>query len=87
MVDKNLPVNAGDTSLIPGQGRFHMSQSNQDQVPQLLSPSLSLCSVTREATALRTPCAAMKSGPHSPQLERAFAKTKQNKTKHTGDQA
>jgi len=25
---KNLPANAGDTSLIPGLGRFHVPQSN-----------------------------------------------------------
>ena len=25
---KNLPANAGDTSLIPGPGRFHMLHSN-----------------------------------------------------------
>ena len=23
-MDKNLPANAGDTSLVPGQERFHM---------------------------------------------------------------
>ena len=27
-VVKNLPANAGDTSLIPGQGRLHMLQYN-----------------------------------------------------------
>ena len=27
-VVKNLPANAGDTSSIPGPGRFHMPQSN-----------------------------------------------------------
>ena len=27
-VVKNLPVNAGDTGLIPGLGRFHMPQGN-----------------------------------------------------------
>ena len=25
---KNLPANAGDTSLVPGPGRFHMLHSN-----------------------------------------------------------
>ena len=25
---KNLPANAGDTSLIPGLGRFHVPQSS-----------------------------------------------------------
>ena len=32
-VVKNLPVNAGDMGLIPGQGRFHMLLSNQAHVP------------------------------------------------------
>ena len=27
-VDKNSPVNAGDTGLNPGLGRFHMPWSN-----------------------------------------------------------
>ena len=36
-VDRNLPVNAGDTGLIPGLGRVHMPQSNRARVPQLLS--------------------------------------------------
>ena len=38
-VDKNLPAHAGDTDSIPGPGRVHMLQSNQAQVPQLLSLS------------------------------------------------
>ena len=29
-VVKNLPANAGDTGLIPGLGRSHMLQSNED---------------------------------------------------------
>ena len=37
-VDKNVPANAGDMGLIPGLGRFHMSQSNKTRAPQLLSP-------------------------------------------------
>ena len=37
-VDKNPPADAGDRGLIPGPGRFHMPQSNQAGVPQLLSP-------------------------------------------------
>ena len=41
-------------------------------VLQLLSPcAWSLCSATREATAVRSPCIAMKSSPCSPQLEKA----------------
>ena len=27
-VDKNLPVNAGDTGSVPGPGRSHMPRSN-----------------------------------------------------------
>ena len=38
-MDKNPPAGAGDKGLIPGPGRFHMPQSNQAGVPQLLSPS------------------------------------------------
>ena len=56
-------------------------------MPQLLSPqatttepahhnywsphTYSLCSTTREATAMRSPCTATKSSPSSPQLEKA----------------
>ena len=35
---KNPPCNARDTSLIPGSGRSHMTQSKKAYVPQLLSP-------------------------------------------------
>ena len=34
---KNPPANAGDTSSIPGPGRFLMWWSNQACVPQILS--------------------------------------------------
>ena len=43
-VYKNLPANAGDTALVPSLGRFHMPQSNEAHVPQLLS----LCSRAQE---------------------------------------
>ena len=36
-VDKNSPVNAGDTDSIPGPGRCHMIWSNWARAPQLLS--------------------------------------------------
>ena len=42
-VDWSLSANAGDTSSIPGPGRFHVPQSNQAHVPQLLSLSLRAC--------------------------------------------
>ena len=37
-VVKNPPAAAGDTSSIPGPGRFHMPQGNSAHVSQLLSP-------------------------------------------------
>ena len=84
----NLPANTGDASSSPGLGRSHMPRSNWAREPQLLSLSVwSLCSATREATIVRGPRTAMKSGPHSPQLEKALiqkrrpntAKNKNNK--------
>ena len=36
-VVKNLPVNAGDTTLIPDPGRSHIPRNNQAHIPQLLS--------------------------------------------------
>ena len=72
---ENLPANAGDTGLSPGLGRSHMPRSNWAREPQLLSLRVwSLCSATREAAIVRGPCTAMKSGPHSPQLEKALAR-------------
>ena len=69
---ENLPANAGETGSSPGLGRSHMPRSNWAREPQLLSLRIwSLCSATREATIVRGPRTAMKSGPHSPQLEKA----------------
>ena len=50
-VDKILPVNGGDTGLIPGVGRFHIPWSNGACVPQLLNP----CAVTVEAQRPESP--------------------------------
>ena len=36
---KNLPNNVKDIILILRLGKFHMTQSNQAHIPQLLSPS------------------------------------------------
>ena len=36
-VDKNPPVNAGDTGSTPRPGGFHMLQTNEAHTPQLLS--------------------------------------------------
>ena len=73
-VVENPPANAGDTGSSPGLGRSHMPQSNWAREPQLLSLRIwTLCSATREAATVRGPCTAMKSGPRSPQLEKALA--------------
>ena len=73
-VVENLPANAGDTGSSPGLGRSHVPRSNWAREPQLLSLRVrSLCSATREAAIVRGPCTAMKSGPRSPQLEKALA--------------
>ena len=73
-VVESLPAGAGDVGLSPGLGGSHMPRSNWAREPQLLSLRVwSLCSATREATMVRGPCTAMKSGPRLPQLERALA--------------
>ena len=73
-VVENLPANAGDTGSRPGLGRSHMPRSNWARKPQLLSLRVwSLCSATREAAIVRGPRTTMKSGPHSPRLEKALA--------------
>ena len=80
-VVENLPANAGATGWSPGLGRSHMPRGNRAREPQLLSLRVwSLCSATREATILRGPRTAVKSGPHLPQLEKALA---QKRRPHT----
>ena len=75
----NLPANAGDTGSTPGLGRSHMLRSNWAREPQLLSLRVwSLCSATREAAIVRGPRTAMKSGPRSPQLEKALAQKRRH---------
>ena len=52
-----------------------MPRSDWAREPQLLSLRVwSLCSATREATIVRGPRTTVKSGPRSPQLEKALAK-------------
>ena len=80
-VVESLPANAGDTGSSPGLGRSHMPQSDWAREPQLLSLRVwSLCSVTKEATIVRGPRTAMKSGPRSPQLEKALAQKQRPNT-------
>ena len=78
---ENLPANAGDRGSSPGLGRSHMPRSNWAREPQLLSLCVwSLCSATREAAIVRGPHAAMKSGPHLPQLEKALTQKRRPNT-------
>ena len=80
-VVENLPANAGDTGSSPGLGRSHMPRSNWAREPQLLSLRVwSLCSATREAAIVRGLRTAMKSGPRSLQLEKAFAQKRRPNT-------
>ena len=80
-VVENLPANAGDTGSSPGLGRSHVPRSNWAREPELLSLHVwSLCSATREALIVRGPCTAMKSGPRSPQLEKALAQKQRPNT-------
>ena len=78
---ENLPANAGHTGSSPGLARSHMPRSGWAREPQLLSLHVwSLSSVAREATIVRDPHTAMKSGPHLPQLEKAFAQKRRPST-------
>ena len=80
-VVENLPANAGDTGSSPGLGRSHMPRSNWAHEPQLLSLRIwSLFSARTEAAIMRGPRTAMKSGPHSPQLEKALAQKRRPNT-------
>ena len=80
-VVESLPANAGDTGSSPSLGRSHMPRSSWAREPQLLSLRVwSLSSATREATIARGPRTAMKSGPCSPQLEKALAQKRRPKT-------
>ena len=77
----NLPANAGDTGSSPGLGRSYVPRSGWAREPQLLSLRVwSLCPATGEAATVRGPRTAMKSGPHSPQLEKALAQKRRPNT-------
>ena len=81
-VVENLPANARGTGSSPGLGRSHMPRGNWAREPQLLSMRVwSLCSATREAAILKGPRTAMKSGPRSPQLEKATTESPRTETK------
>ena len=78
-VVESLPANAGDTG--PGLGRSHMPRSKWAREPQLLSLRVwSPCSATKEATIVRGPRTAMRSGPRLPQIEKALAQKRRPNT-------
>ena len=80
-VVESLPAGAVDTGSSPGLGGSHMPQSNWAREPQLLSLRVwSLCSAAREAVTVRGPRTAMKSGPRSPQLEKALPQKRRPNT-------
>ena len=80
-VAASLPANAGDVGSSPGLGRSHMPWSNWAHEPQLLSLRVwSLCSAAREAAIVRGLRTAVKSGPRSPQLEKALAQKRRPNT-------
>ena len=80
-VVESLPANAGNTGSSPGLGRSHMPRSNWAREPQLLRLRVwSLCSTTREAAIVRGLRTAIKSGPRSPQLEKALAQKRRPNT-------
>ena len=81
---ESLPANAGNTGSSPGLGRSHMPRSSWAREPQLLSLRIwSLCSATGEAAEVRGPRTAMKSGPRSPQLEKALVQKRRPNTAKT----
>ena len=80
-VVENLPANTGDAGSSPGLGGSHMPRSDWAHEPQLLSLRVwSPCSATGEATVVRGPRAAMRSGPRLPQLEKALAQKRRPNT-------
>ena len=80
-VVESLPPNAADMGSSPGPGGSHMPRNSWAHEPQLLSLHVwSPCSATREATIVRGPCTVMKSGPRSPQLEKALAQKRRPNT-------
>ena len=48
IVDKNSPANAGNTSLIPGPGRFHMLWNNLSSCATATGPALESLALPRE---------------------------------------
>ena len=80
-VVENPPAGAGDTGSSPGLGGSHMPRSDWARGPRLLSLRVwSLCSAAGGAAMVRGPHAAMRSGPHLPQLEEALTQKRRPST-------
>ena len=78
---ESLPAGAGDAGSSPGLGGSHMLRSGWAGEPQLLSLRVwSLCSAAGGAAIEKGPRTAMKSGPHSPQLEKALVQKRRPNT-------
>ena len=75
------PANAGDMGSSPGLGGSRVPRSDWAREPQLLGLHVwSLCAATEEAVTVRGPRTAMKSGPRSPQLEKALTQKRRPNT-------
>ena len=71
---ESLPASAEDAGSSPGLGGSRMPRTGWAREPQLLSLRVwSLCSAMGEAVMVGGPRTAMKSGPRSPELEKALA--------------
>ena len=73
-VVESLSADAGDEGSSPGLGGSRMQRSGWARGPRLLSLRVwSLCSAAGGAATVGGPRTAMRSGPRSPQLEKALA--------------
>ena len=68
-VVKNLPANAGDTDLVPGQGRSHMQRGNEARVTQLCARTPKVKTPQQEKT-LQEACVRQLERSHCLQLEK-----------------
>ena len=68
-VVKNLPANAGETDLVPGQGRSHMQRGNEARVTQLCTGTPKVKAPQQEKT-LQEACARQLERSHCLQLEK-----------------
>ena len=78
---ESLPASAGEAGSGPGLGGSRVPRSGWAREPRLLGLRVwSLCSAAGGAAAVRGPRTAMRSGPRSPQLEKALAQRRRPNT-------